>query len=55
MIESLDHLDAIMNRLSAEIRTLRDQFDHLRNEVHVTFPRKSGHRVMRFSGPPALE
>jgi hypothetical protein len=33
MIESLDRLDAAVNRLSAEMRTLRRQFDHFRNEM----------------------
>ena len=33
MIESLDRLDAAVNRLSAEMKTLRSQFDHFRNEM----------------------
>ena len=33
MIESLDPLDAAVNRLSAEMKTLRSQFDHFRNEM----------------------
>ena len=33
MIESLDRLDAAVNRLSAEMKILRSQFDHFRNEM----------------------
>ena len=33
MIESLDRLDAAVNRRSAEMKTLRSQFDHFRNEM----------------------
>src|SRR4051812_40929961 len=33
MIESLDRLDAAVNRLSAEMKTLRSQFDRFRNEM----------------------